>query len=173
MFCPGCGAELQIDGAFCHKCGRQQYDRQVRSTDSSAFDSSKISRAGTDAKNKKELIAKIRQGAPDLNSCQICSTSAKLNCIEFGLGKLKTGRKWGETVTSVLASAVSLPVFGVGGVVLPTKKSDMKVIRLRLVLCTRCLTAKPDFTAHPWFQNLWEAGYNQFVPPERLGLFLQ
>ncbi len=168
MFCPGCGTDLQIDGAFCSKCGRQ-----VRSIDSSVFGSLEANRASPDARNEKDWIAEIRQGAPDLNRCQICSAYAELTCIDFGLGKLITGRRWGETITSAVVSAVFLPIFGIGKVVLPTKKSDMKVVRLRLVLCSKCQTDKPNFMAHPWFQKLWESGYNQFITPERLGFFLR
>lgn len=168
MFCSSCGTELQIDGVFCHKCGRQ-----VSTADSLIIESSEVGQVKPDAKNREDLIAKIRQGAPDLYHCQICSASAELSYIEFGLGKLKMGRRWDETVASILFSAVSLPATGIGRVVFPSKKSDIGIVCLRLVLCSSCLTAQPDFTVHPWFQKLWQAGFNQFIPPDKLGLPLK
>jgi hypothetical protein len=167
MFCPGCGAKLQIDGAFCHKCGRR-----IHSIDSSVIALREINRATFAARNERTLLA-IRHGAPSLSICQICSASAELSYMEFGLGKLEIRRRWDETFISALVSAVSLPVFGLGMTTLPTKKSGMRVIRLRLILCSKCLTARPDFRSHPWFRKLWECGYNQFIPPEQLSLFLQ
>jgi hypothetical protein len=121
------------------------------------------------------LISAIRQGAPDTSKCQICFSSTELFLIEFGLGKFQASRRWDRVFGSALISAVSLPLCGLGFIALPTKKTNLEIVRLKLVLCSRCWTSQRnlDFRAHPWFQPLWNSGYHQFIPPEKLDFFLQ
>ncbi|HTV06718.1 MAG TPA: hypothetical protein VME86_15220 [Acidobacteriaceae bacterium] len=166
MFCPGCGSELLAESAYCHKCGKP-ISLMIHADAASQVSAS----AKSQVESEQELRAKIRQGAPDLEHCQICSSSAEVTFIDFGLGKLATRRRWAEAGVSLLTSAIFLPLFGIGKFALPTKASNLKVVRLRLVLCARCVSHTPDYAAHPWFQELWNAGFDQFIPPERLGLY--
>jgi hypothetical protein len=166
MYCSGCGTELLAGGDFCHKCGRkapQETSPALISQDSPA--------AASRPRNDEELLLALEKEVPNLHKCYACSSGKGLVYIDFGLGMAETGRKWKEAILSGIVSAVSLPLTGVGKLILPTKKRGIRVIRLRLAVCTECVTAEPDFTEHPWFQILWEYGFNEFIPPNELSLF--
>lgn len=168
MYCPACGAQLLSESEFCHKCGRKSPHELLLT-----IDTRDRGVVVTRPRNEEELIAALERELPKLQRCSVCSAKDNLTYINFGLGMLKTGRRWKETFLSAAVSAVSLPLVGMGKLILPTKLSSIRVIPLFLAVCSKCISGEPDFTKHPCFSILWDYGFNKFIPTNELPKFLK
>lgn len=168
MYCPACGAQLLAESEFCHKCGRKFPHDLLQTTETRDHGV-----AVTRPRNEEELAAALERELPKLQRCSVCSARNDLTYINFGLGMLETGRRWKDTLLSTAVSAVSLPLMGMGKLILPTKRNGIRVIPLYLTVCSKCMSREPDFTKHPCFSILWDYGFNKFIPASELPKFLK
>lgn len=166
MFCPACGVALYEELAFCHKCGRK-----ITPPDPTPRQQIQVMPSPqTPPRNDTELAAALRRESVPSDMCLICGAEDSLVLIDFGLAKTKTRRNWSDTVSSVVVSAVSLPLVGLGLIRLPGKTTQTSMFTLRFTACVKCASQNIDYSFHPWFPILFDYGYNQFISPQELAI---
>ncbi len=167
-----CGAENPDYGRYCHQCGTTLIP-QARNPD---LASSRTSRSqATSAKESAEETAEIQAlralARMDVKSseCHGCGRTEGLTAYEFGLAKvLSAERDWTRTAASVVVSAVSVPLTGVGMIQLPGKRTKARALRMKLILCETCRKAQVSYPAHPWWYPAQKLGYDTFLGEEEL-----
>lgn len=82
----------------------------------------------------KEMIEKNNEV-----TCKICGipeSSFKLGF--YAIRSIETKRDWTKTLLSIGISAITLPLFGYGGLLTPNKIEKMKSIKLDYRICEKC-----------------------------------
>ena len=89
---------------------------------------------------------------------------------DFGLGKpIASKRVWASTAASLAVSAMTVPLFGLGRLDLPGRKTTFTVLRLQLVLCESCQQRGGiHYSVHPWWGDALRLGYTQFFDGDDL-----
>jgi hypothetical protein len=120
-------------------------------------------------KEQRQLIEELLPINQKPHECHACGRTDNLYDWNFGLGKkISTKRAWGGTAWSLAISAITVPLIGAGGVQLPGKKTRLRVLRLRLVLCDSCRQQRLDYSVHPWWAMANRLGYSEFLNAEQL-----
>jgi hypothetical protein len=165
MYCCKCGVKLAAEAAYCHKCGALVYsDKQNQIAESRRWPHPQINNP-EDRALVEELLSIDRRP----NRCHACGQAEDLLSWDFGVGKpVGTEREWAGTAMSVVLSALTLPLFGVGAVQLPGRSTRLRILPLKLVLCARCYQGKKSYESHPWSPALRRHGYTEFVGAEDL-----
>jgi hypothetical protein len=109
-------------------------------------------------------------------SCYSGVYSEVMFCSNCGAGTSDTGnycQKCGAplsraALTQEQRSAIALPTIGVGFIRLPVKKTHLRVLRLRLILCDVCSRGQVAYTYHPWWNQAFRLGYTEFLTPDDL-----
>lgn len=141
MFCCSCGTSTVDDALFCHKCGKP------------------IPR-----EPEPQEVAKDNR----LSQCHNCGRDA-VHGWDFGLGKPLRSRTWSGTAASVVVSAVTIPLIGVGAFQLPGKRTTMSVLRLRLLLCDTCARRGGiGYSVHPLWGEAMQQGFTEFLNADEL-----
>lgn len=163
MYCPACGTVLYEETVYCHKCGRRISWLEPPTTVHIPTQQPRLK-----PRNDKELIEALDRETLRYDRCLVCSRIDNLVFIDFGLSRTKKGRKWNETIASVVVSAVSIPLGGFGLIRLPGKTSETIMFPMRFTACKACVSDDLDYSLHPWFDLLWDYGFNQFICPEEM-----
>jgi hypothetical protein len=163
MYCPACGTELYRESVFCHKCGRRTLSLEPP-TNATLQTQQQLLKP----RNDKELVEALDQKTLRYDKCLVCLRVDNLVFVDFGLSRTKRGRKWNETIASVLISSISVPLGGFGLIRLPGKTSETIMFPMRFTVCKTCISEDMDYSLHPWFDLLWDYGFNQFVCPEEI-----
>lgn len=107
------------------------------------------------------------------NHCHVCGSSENVSRHPFALATPpETSRDWMSTGVSLALSAVTLPLFGIGSLMGPSKNSTARIARLELVLCGACRKQHPgvlgpnDYAKHPQWSGLQELGFTEFMTTE-------
>jgi hypothetical protein len=168
VYCCNCGAENPNYGRYCHRCGNALISGAINDQlDSKAL----AQRQPTAAKALSEEEEDEVRGLRKLHridtkplECHSCGRTEGLIGYKFGLAKvLSSKRDWTRTVGSVVLSAISVPLVGVGKLELPGKSNKVRALRLRLVLCESCRAAQLNYPAHPWWHSALKLGYNTLL----------
>jgi hypothetical protein len=166
MFCCMCGARNLDNARLCHNC-TAPFEAHSLPPSNSGYTQPLSSR---DLENPEvQGLIRLSKISQKPGECHSCGKRENLTSFQFGLAKpLSTERDWRMTAASVLVSAVSVPLVGFGVLQLPGKKTNMRVMRLRLVLCRVCWTARKGYALHPWWAIAQESGYTVFITAEEL-----
>jgi hypothetical protein len=169
MFCCKCGARNPEDAGFCHKCGASLYKEEARLMGGTTKNEN-LRQVGTPSpEEQRQLIDELLPIDQKPHECHACGRADNLYAWDFGLGKkISTKRAWGETAWSVAVSAVTIPLFGAGGLQFPGKKARLRVLRLRLILCDSCRQGQIKYNLHPWWEPARRLGYMEFLSTEEL-----
>jgi len=172
VYCCSCGAENPDYGRYCHQCG----DALIAYARNPDLVSSRTSRgqphsANDSAEEAAEIKALRALARMDVkpSECHACGRTEGLTAYEFGLAKiLSAKRDWTRTAASVVVSAVSVPLTGLGMIQLPGKRTRVRALRMKLILCETCSKAQVNYLAHPWWYPAQELGYDTFLGEEEL-----
>lgn len=174
MYCCKCGARNPDGGSYCHKCGATLYRADPTSEVGERTQPAQSTSSQLD-EEQRQLLEELLPIDQKADQCHACGRAENLHVWDFGLAKKVSERRlWGETVGSVVASAVMIPLLGVGGLRLPGKKVNLRVLRLRLVLCSACRQQHialgkgghidvAAYGLHPWWATARRLGYTQFL----------
>jgi len=165
MFCCKCGAQNPDDGSYCFKCGEALYKEVAAET----REQPTISSQQRLTEEERQFISELLPIDQKPHKCHVCGKTANLFSWDFGLGKeVSTKRAWGETAWSVAVSVVTLPLIGVGGVNWPEKKTRLRVLRLKLILCSSCRDTNFVYSFHPWWEPARRLGYTNLLNADEL-----
>lgn len=170
MYCCKCGVKNPDDASYCNKCGsplyltfqhghgpRQPIEEGIRDPVRTQMD------------EERRGISELLSIDPKPHQCHGCRTEKDLYGYDFGLAKVMSARRnWGEAAWSAAVSAVSLPLLGYGILQLPGKKSRLRVLRLRLILCESCRRRRVSYLLHPWWEPARRLGFTQFLSADDL-----
>ena len=169
MYCCICGSQNPDGASYCHKCGRSLFREE---TTQEGQQPAQISPRQVEApltEEQQQLIDQLLPIDQKAYECHACGRTDNQYSWDFGLGKnISTQRAWGETAWSVAVSAVTLPLIGVGGLRLPGKKTSLRVLRLRLILCDSCHQRQLHYSLHPWWTVARRLGYTEFLDAKDL-----
>lgn len=169
MYCCKCGARNPEEASYCHKCGVSLYREEAGQVEPSAKNENSRQIATPSDEEQRRLIDELLPIDQKPHECHACGRKDNLYGWDFGLGKsISTKRTWGGAAWSVAVSAVTLPLVGYGGVQLPGKKTRLRVLRLRLILCDSCRRGKINYAFHPWWEPARRLGYTQFLNANEL-----
>lgn len=144
MFCCKRGAEIYLQAKYCHNCGGVLPDPTFEGRP-------------------------VRDGVSNALKCHKCGASKGIKAWDFGLGKaISSKRAWGETAMSAALSAVTVPLIGYGMLRLPGKKTNFRVLRLRLMLCDSCWQNRAGYSFHPFWNEANRLGFTEFFPSTEL-----
>jgi len=166
MFCCKCGARNPDDATYCRSCGSLLCKGNEPKVEQSPRKPTTHEVETLPDEEQRRLIDELLPIDQKPHECHACGRRDNLHGWDFGLGKpISTKRAWGETVRSVAVSAVTLPLIGAGGVQLPGKKTCLRVLRLRLILCDSCIREQTNYTfhVHPWWEPARRLGYTEFL----------
>ena len=106
--------------------------------------------------------------------CHYCkSTTSDLQSFDFALTAV-TSRGWAGTAVSAAASLATIPLFGVGALVLPGSSYKGMTLHLRIVVCPSCksenknifglfMINKSRAAHHPMWSELHDAGFAKYA----------
>ncbi len=145
------------------------------------FDTEKLAallqRLVQEKQSSDKLLRKLQ--ATD-DPCHDCGSTEALASFNFGLTRnQEPARDWSSTRISAAASAITLPLLGIGAVYGPGKSSTAELLRLQLKLCPSCVNARKGFFGgfsakesdcanHPMWQELHGAGFTKFIGTDEL-----
>jgi len=114
----------------------------------------------------QEMLSRDSKG----HECHRCGRTDKLFAWDFGLAKqIGSRRAWSTTAASLAVSAVTVPLFGIGRLDLPGKKTSFHVLRMRILLCDSCKRlGEVPYNLHPWWDDAQKLGYTEFLDAEHL-----
>ena len=162
VYCCSCGAENPDYGRYCHQCG----NALIPHPGNPDLDKSQPSSANDSAEDAAEIKALRAIARIDVkpSECHRCGRTEGLTAYEFGLAKvLSANRDWTRTAASVVVSAVSVPLTGLGMIHLPGKRTRVRALRMKLILCETCSTTQVNYPAHPWWYPAQKLGYDTFL----------
>jgi hypothetical protein len=119
-----------------------------------------------DETEEEEISGLRKLSRLDAKSCEChsCGKTEGLMGYKFGLAKvLSAERDWTSTAASVVVSAISIPLVGLGMLELPGKRTRVRALRMTLVLCESCRAGKLNYPAHPWWYSAQRLGYNTLL----------
>lgn len=164
MFCCKCGGRNPDDASYCHSCGILLYKGDDPKVERSPRKPTAHEVETLPDEEQRRLIDELLPIGQKPHECHACGRKDNLYGWDFGLGKpISTKRAWGETAASIAVSAVSLALGGPGLVHLPGKKTRLRVLRLRLILCDSCRRRQISYTLHPWWEPARRLGYTEFL----------
>jgi hypothetical protein len=172
VYCCACGAENPDYGHYCHQCGNaltpHARNPDLVSSQTSQSQPRSASDSEEDAAEVKALRALARIDVKPCE-CHVCGQTQELTSYEFGLAKvLSAKRNWTRTAASVVISAVSVPLTGLGMIELPGKRTRVRALRMKLILCETCRKTQLNYPAHPWWYPAQEIGYDTFLGEREL-----
>jgi hypothetical protein len=172
VYCGSCGAENPEYGRYCHRCGTVFVSGSTNAEPGSAptakGQSTAVSALDEDEPEVRGLRKLARIDTKPLE-CHSCGKTEGLIGYKFGLAKvLSAKRDWTGTAVSAVVSAVSIPLVGLGMIELPGKKTRLRALRMKLVLCEPCRRAQTSYSAHPWWHSAHVLGYTTFLSEEDL-----
>lgn len=171
MFCCKCGALNPDNANYCHRCGVAVFKQLGASDESLGMLPNKAENPKTNPPkdDESDLLSPLALIDPKPHTCHRCGTKKDIYGWDFALGMvLSTRRSWGQTAWSVAVSAVTLPTVGYGGLELPGKVSHLRVVRMRLILCSLCKPRGVEYSLHPWWSVLQRLGFTRFLGPDDL-----
>ena len=172
VYCCACGAENPGYGCYCHRCGNALIPHARNPDPASSRSSRSQPRSANDSAEEAAEIKALRSLARiDVkpSECHGCGRTEGLTAYEFGLAKvLSAKRDWTRTAASVVVSAVSVPLTGLGMIQLPGKRTRVRALRMKLILCETCRKTQVNYPAHPWWHPAQKLGYGTFLGEEEL-----
>jgi len=167
MFCCSCGTRNPEPAPSCYNCGAALISPTIVSVriPGPAVQSRPNNASFLDS-DEGEIRGLRVLARTDSKSCEchVCGTREGLRYYRFGLARvMSVKRVWSETAASVVMSAISVPLVGVGMLRLPGKRTSVRALRLTLVLCEACDVSQPDYTAHPWYSAAQRLGYTALL----------
>jgi len=170
MYCCKCGAKIYLDARHCHNCG-SFLPPSVGETSLQRSTSHELLRPRNESINEEQrsLVKELLTTDRKEHECHKCGAREKLSSWGFGLGRVISSKHtWSETAASAAISAITLPLIGFGALRLPGKKTNLSVLRLRLVLCEFCRKEGATYSVHPWWNGAQRLGYTEFLCPTDL-----
>ncbi len=172
MYCCNCGAENPDYGRYCHRCGTALISGAMNPELNPKPPAQNQPTAAKVLDEEEEEISGLRKlSRIDTKPCEChsCGETEGLLGYKFGLAKvLSAERDWTGTAASVVASAISIPLVGLGMLELPGKRTRVRALRLRLVLCESCRAGQLNYPAHPWWYSAQRLGYNTLLSEQDL-----
>jgi hypothetical protein len=178
VYCCACGAENPDCGCYCHRCGsaliphtRNPDPVSSRTSRSQPRSANHSAEEAAEAAEAAEINALRALARIDVKPCEChgCGRTEGLTAYEFGLAKvLSAKRDWTRTAASVVISAVSVPLTGLGMIQLPGKRTRVRALRMKLILCETCRKKQVNYPAHPWWYPAQELSYDTFLGEEEL-----
>lgn len=168
VYCCACGAENPDYGRYCHRCGKALIPdaRNADLISKSPTSRSQPRSADDSDEDAAEITALQALARIDVkpSECHGCGRTQGLASYEFGLAKvLSVKRDWTRTAASVVVSAVSVPLTGLGMIKLPGNRTRVRALRMKLILCETCRRTQVNYPAHPWWYPAHKLGYDTFL----------
>lgn len=167
VYCCDCGAENPDYGRYCHRCGAALVSGEMNPESNPKPPVQNEPTAEVLNEEEEEEVRGLRKLSrtdTKQHECHVCGKREGLTGYKFGLAKvLSAKRDWTGTAASAVVSAISIPLVGVGMLELPGKKTRVRALRLRLVLCESCRAAQLNYPAHPWWYSAQTLGYTTFL----------
>ncbi len=171
VYCCNCGAENPDCGRYCHRCGTALLSGATHPEPNPKPPAQNQPTAAKVLDEEEEIsgIRKLSSVDTKPYECHSCGRTQGLMGYEFGLAKvLSSERDWTMTAASVVVSAISMPLVGLGMLELPGKRNRVRALRLRLVLCESCRVGQLNYRTHPWWHSAQRLGYNTLLSEQDL-----